>query len=130
MTIKTKNTIGWILTVLVGFAMVFSGFSKVTNMEMIAAHLKEMGVDHYTRLLGVVTLLFAALFLYPKTMKIGFLLLSCYWSGAVAVEFSHGAIGPGLVALLVVLWIAAYLREPAIFLKRDSDQQPVPLRKI
>src|SRR5690348_11212832 len=104
MVTKTKNRIGWVLTALVGFAMAFSGFSKVMNMEMIAAHLKEMGVGQYTQLLGVVTLLFAVLFFYPKTMKIGFLLLSCYWSGAVAVEFSHGTIGPGLVALLVILW--------------------------
>jgi hypothetical protein len=56
------------------------------------------------------------LFLFPKTIKVGFILLSCYFSGAIATEFSHN--GPAINAAipLVLVWIAALLRDPSIFL--------------
>jgi hypothetical protein len=60
-------------------------------------------------------IIFAALFIYPKTMKIGFILLSCYFAGALATELSHGSAFNAFLPL-VLLWIAALLRDPLIFL--------------
>jgi hypothetical protein len=63
---------------------------------------------------------FTALFIFPKTMKIGFILLSCYFAGALATELSHN--GPLLnpVMPLALVWIAAFLRNPSIFLPETS----------
>jgi hypothetical protein len=47
-------------------------------------------------------------------MRIGFLLLTAYFGGAIATEITHGGfIAP--IAILTIVWIAAYLRKPEIF---------------
>ncbi|GAB3641580.1 hypothetical protein [Spirosoma arcticum] len=46
---------------------------------------------------------------------LSFILLSCYFAGALATELSHHA---PLVALLplVLIWISAFLRDSRVFL--------------
>jgi len=48
-------------------------------------------------------------------MKIGFLLLSCYFAGALATELSHGT-PLNAITPLVLVWLAAFLRDPQSFL--------------
>jgi hypothetical protein len=59
---------------------------------------------------------FIILFAFPKTMRIGFILISCYLAGAMATELSHdGSIfNPGIP--LVLVWITAFLRDCSLFL--------------
>jgi len=64
----------------------------------------------------------AALFLYPRTIRIGFLLLTAYFGGAIAVEITHGTfIVPAII--LTLIWIAAYLRKPDIFKGIKSNKK-------
>src|SRR2546428_8796 len=49
----------------------------------------KVGVGRYLRLLGVMEIAFAAPFVVPATMKLGFILASCYFAGAIATELSH-----------------------------------------
>lgn len=70
----------------------------------------------YLPVLGLLELAFVALFLYPKTMKLGFLLLTCYFAGAVAADLSHGASPTPAAVLLTLVWVAAFLRDCTIFL--------------
>jgi hypothetical protein len=58
---------------------------------------------------------FAALFAFPKTMKIGFILLASYFAGALATELSHH-VALNAVTPLVLIWVAALLRDKSIFL--------------
>jgi hypothetical protein len=37
-------------------------------------------------------MIITALFVVPATMKLGFILASCYFAGAIATELSHEAI--------------------------------------
>ena len=76
--------------------------------------LEAAGVGPYRVELGLAEILFAALFAYPKTMKIGFILLSCYFAGALATELSHQLPLNALIPLVLV-WIAAWLRDRSIF---------------
>jgi hypothetical protein len=73
-------------------------------------------VGSYITLLGVLELVFVALFLYPKTMKLNFALLSCYLAGAMAAELSHGETVQNAAIPFVILWIAAFLRGRTVFL--------------
>ena len=61
-------------------------------------------------------IVFGVLFIIPATMKLGFILTSCYFAGAMAAELSHGGITISPVIPLVVLWIAAFIRDKSIFL--------------
>ncbi len=42
-------------------------------------------------IIGVMEIAFVALFVLPATMKLGLILASCYFAGAVATELSHNA---------------------------------------
>ena len=44
----------------------------------------------YIPILGAVEIVFAALLIPQRTMKVEFILLSCYFAGAMATELSHG----------------------------------------
>jgi hypothetical protein len=68
------------------------GVMKLTGNRKIAEEMSKLGVGRYLRLLGVMEIAFAALFVVPATMKLGFILASCYFAGAIATELSHEAI--------------------------------------
>ena len=57
----------------------------------------------------------ALLFLFPKTNKVGTLLLSSYMGGAIIIHMTGGI---GIVMPVVVLmfvWVGFYLRNPKFF---------------
>jgi len=58
---------------------------------------------------------FAALFVVPATMRLGFLLASCYFGGAIATELSHDALKANPFVPIVVLRVGAVVRDRSIF---------------
>src|SRR5882762_6601471 len=80
----------WIPALLIGL----SGVLKLSGNPKILETMTTLGVGRYVRLLGVMELAFAALFVVPATMKLGFVLASCYFGGAIATELSHDALRP------------------------------------
>ena len=128
----TKNTRkkrnAWITAIAVTM-LATSGTGKILGLGMVADRLNKVGVGKFMLVLGIIELLLAILFISPKTMKVSFILLSCYFSGAIATEVSHGGnfIVPFL--FLAVIWIASLLRERSILkLAEDArnrrDQNP------
>lgn len=112
---NVKKIITITVTALAALMVIFSGIMKLSGNGEMVATLTKVGVGDYIVWLGLMEITFAALFLYPKTMKIGFLLLTCYFAGALATELSHA--GP-LNALMpmTLIWVSAFLRDRAIFL--------------
>ncbi|GAB3567854.1 hypothetical protein GCM10027578_19460 [Spirosoma luteolum] len=104
------------VTALAALMVVGSGIMKLIGSDQVVPTLEKVGVGPYITGLGLMEIGFTALFLYPKTMKIGFVLLSCYFAGAMATELSHN--GPVLNAAipLVLVWVAALLRDPQVLL--------------
>src|SRR5690349_3406761 len=78
----------WIPALLIAFL----GVLKLTNNPRVVEEMSKVGVGRYLRLLGVMEIAFAVLFVVPATMKLGFILASCYFAGAIATELSHEAI--------------------------------------
>lgn len=114
MNAKTKQIITTIITVLAAGMVILSGVFKLTQSPQVMETLNKVGVGQYVFLLAGMEIGFTLLFLYPKTMKLGFLLLTCYFAGAIATELSHGA--PfNAVTPLVLIWISAFLRDRSIF---------------
>ena len=54
-------------------------------------------------------------FVVPATMKLGFILASCYFGGAIATELSHDALKVNPFIPIVLLWIGAFVRDRSIF---------------
>jgi len=92
-----------------------SGVLKLTGNPTILETMTTLGVGPYVRLLGVMELAFATLFVIPATFKLGFLLASCYFGGAIATELSHDALKVNPFVPIVLLWIGAFIRDRSIF---------------
>jgi hypothetical protein len=118
---KFKRIITIIITGLAVAVVVLSGVMKLSGNADGAKMLEAVGVGQYRVGLGLAEIIFAALFVYPKTMKIGFILLSCYFAGALATELSHH-VPLNALTPLVLIWMAALLRDKSIFL--PSGQEP------
>jgi hypothetical protein len=92
-----------------------SGALKLSGHPKIVEEMSKLGVGRYLRLLGVMEIAFATMFVVPTTMKLGFILASCYFGGAIATELSHGALKINPFVPIVLLWIGAFIRDRSIF---------------
>jgi len=122
---KARKIITIVITVLAVAMVVLSSVMKLAGSQELTDTLGKVGVAKYIIPLGLMEILFAALFVYPKTLKIGFLLLCCYFAGALATELSHGTALNALTPMILI-WIAAFLRDRSIFLNgtNKKNQQP------
>jgi uncharacterized membrane protein YphA (DoxX/SURF4 family) len=111
---KIRKIVTVTLTILAVLMVVFSGVMKFIGGEEITLTMEKLGVQPYILILASMEIIFALLFLFRPTMKIGFILLTCYFSGALATELSHGTPFNALLPLALV-WISAYLRDKTIF---------------
>ena len=101
----------WIPALLIAL----SGVLKLSGNPAIVETMTQLGVGRYLRLLGVMEVAFAALFIVPATMKLGFILASCYFGGAIATELSHDALKVNPFVPIVLLWMGALIRDRSIF---------------
>ncbi len=118
---KTRKIAAIVFTVLAVGMAVLSGVFKLTGGEEVRTKLGQMGVADYAIVFGLMEIIFAALFAFPKTMKIGFILLSCYFAGAIATELSRNSSLNALMPIVLV-WIAAFLRDSSIFLPMERSK--------
>lgn len=118
---KTINIVKWIATGLVATVILMGAVMKVSMASPLAEIYSRIGLLEYMGALGIVEILLVVLFLYPRTMKIGFLLLTGFYGGAMAIEFSHGSVFIFPAIILALVWIAGGLREPSIFLGGLKD---------
>ncbi len=99
-----------------------SGVMKLIGNVGGTKSLVAFGVESYRVGLGLAEIVFAALFAFPKTMKLGFILLASYFAGALATELSHHAALNALIPLGLI-WLAALLRDKTIFLPDVARSQ-------
>jgi uncharacterized membrane protein YphA (DoxX/SURF4 family) len=72
MNSKTRNIIEWVLTGIVAFIFIGSGFSKITADTEGLIGATAIGVDATSfRFLGVIELIASVLFIYKRTAVIG-----------------------------------------------------------
>lgn len=115
MNAKAKNITGWILSGAVSLALAASATDKI----ILSQHAVQMGTSfglspETYRLLGVIEILSAIVFVIPRTAMLGLLLLSSYLGGAITTHLLHkqGILFPAALESLV--WIGACLRLPEL----------------
>ena len=77
-----------------------SGVAKLVGNAQVVQTMTALGVGRYVRVLGVMELAFARSFVIPATFRLGFLLASCYFGGAIATELWHDALKPNPLSQL------------------------------
>lgn len=112
---KAKKIATQVFKWLVGLMVIASGIFKLTGSEQVMAVLNNIGMTEYRILLAMMEIIFAILFLYTKTMKLGFALLTAYFAGAIATELSHDGPFINAMMILIFVWIATYVRDKTTF---------------
>ncbi|MCC3160316.1 DoxX family protein [Hymenobacter sp. 15J16-1T3B] len=116
MILNKKSLVTGLVTAVPALLVAASGVMKLLGGAGIQAALARAGVAELRVPLGLLELLFTALFLYSRSMKLGLLLLTSYFAGAIATDLSHGQ-SPGPAALILTLvWMAAFVRDRSAFL--------------
>lgn len=109
-----------VFTALAVGIFLFSGIGKLLALPQVVALLTTMGVADHLVELGLMEISFAVFYLLPATRKLGFLLMSAYFSGALAVELSHHS-APVALGPLVIVWLSAFLRDRSMFLVTRNE---------
>src|SRR5436305_13647539 len=104
MSKKTIRIISFILTAIPSAMILMSGIMKLAGAEQMVQSLSKIGLGPYVKLLGAIELTSLALFLIPKTSRIGFLLICSYLGGAMSIELAGGQ-PPMAAVFLAVIWI-------------------------
>ena len=116
---KTKKGIWITLMIIPSLIITLTAVLKLLRVDQVVNEMTQIGFGDYITFLALGELLFTGLFLLPKTYKLGFLLLTCYLSGAIAIEISKGQF-PGMAVLLTLIWISVLLRDKFMFLTSDN----------
>lgn len=108
---------GWIVHLLVGGMMVFAGAGKAFGFAPpeIVTKMNEIGFGDKLVLIGAGELIAAVLMLVPRTLSLGVLLTSGFWGGVICIHMAKGESYAMGSAMLVLTWVGAYLRCPAMF---------------
>lgn len=111
---KIISIVGWILSGLLGAALVLSAWFKFFPPEEMAKQMKDSPLLGWILIIGIGELVSAILFLVPRTAVPGTLLLSSYFGGAIVAHMMQreSILVPAI--FLVVIWTAALLRLPEL----------------
>jgi len=93
-----------------------SGTLKISGIHPMLDHFITMGLSvTVVKVFGVAEVIFSLMFVYHRTSKLGLLLLTGYFGGAIAAEIPfHQVMAP--IMPLALVWIAAFVRERSNFL--------------
>ena len=105
---------GLVLHVLIGGLLIVTGCQKILGLASPEA-LAKYGLGEQVRLIGAGAVLAGLVLLIPFTSSLGVLLTSSFWGGAICVHLAHGEPYVFQAVALVLTWVGAYLRNPAIF---------------
>ena len=118
---KTKIIVTRTLTGLIVLIIVMSAAGKLAFAPQLVNIFSKIGLLSYIKILGITELLFLSTFLWEKTRKLGLLLLTGYFGGAMAVEMSHGTFFIAPATILTLIWITAYLLDERMFVSERKE---------
>jgi len=111
-----RQRLGWGLAFFILLLLGASAFDKMSGSQHSLEMTTSFGIAPTTyRLLGVVELVSAALFLVPRTAMLGLLLLASYLGGAIATHLQHGQSVAFPAAIEALVWGTAFVRNPRLF---------------
>ncbi len=103
------------LSGLLALALGGSAIMKLVGPAQVQDQFNKWGLGGWMRAIGVLELICTVLFLIPRTLAIGTLLLSAYLGGAMLTHLTHGEPPFAPAIVLAFVWILAYLKNPELF---------------
>ncbi len=115
MSPKTTQILRWVFGALVTALFLFSAIGKITASEEMLKMATKFGLDaSIFKTLGIIEVICALLFLYPRTGVLGTLLLAAWMGGAIATHLEHGESVIPVCVIQAILWIVAVFRFPEL----------------
>jgi uncharacterized membrane protein YphA (DoxX/SURF4 family) len=111
---KPRRIAGWVLSVLLAALFLFSASGKLTKSEPMVKGFESFGMGDKILLIGIGEVVSTILFLIPWTSSLGTLLLGSYMGGAIATHMQHGQNYALPSVILVLVWLAGWLRNPGL----------------
>ena len=111
---KWRRIAAWALIGTLSALFAASAAAKLAGLEPLVENFALWGLEGKHRLIGAGELAAAILFLVPLTSSLGVLVLSSHMGGAIMVHMSHGESYILQSAILVLVWVGAYLRNPEL----------------
>lgn len=115
---KTCRIIGWVLAAILSLFFLSGAINSIRLADFVVEGSATVGLSsERIPAIGVALLISTLLYLIPPTAILGAILLTGYLGGAVAIHVRAG--DPAIncfvpVIFGVVVWIALYLRIPAL----------------
>ncbi len=112
---KWMTITGWVLTVLVTLALLMSGGMKVARAEVVTDGFAKQGFPEGVEVpIGIVEILCALIFVFPRTAPLGAILVVGYLGGATVthVRLQEPVLVPVLMG--VIAWLGLFFREPRV----------------
>jgi len=123
---KTNKIFKWAPSILVTLIIGAGSFMKLTAQPQLVEVFSKTGLLAYMNLLGIAELVFVTLFLWSRTLRIGFFLLTAYFGGAMAIELSQHIFFIMPAVILALVWLAAWLRDRSLFSAANQQQTIIP----
>ena len=109
-------------SILAALVIVSGSVMKLTAQPQLVEVFSKSGILPYLKVFGITELLFVAFFLWPRSFRIGFFLLTAYFGGAMAVELSQHIFFIMPAVILALVWLAAWLRDRSLFSGAPKQQ--------
>ena len=110
----TIRNLGWVITAGFTAMLMMSAGGKLMEAPEAVAMLNGNSLGNWTFIIGLGEIAALILFLIPRTMTLGALMLSAYFGGAIVFHMSHPiAENQSFMAAtiyLILIWVAGWLR--------------------
>ncbi|TAF63454.1 MAG: hypothetical protein EAZ55_13735 [Cytophagales bacterium] len=110
---RTRIIIGWVLTIAVSlllFATASAKFTGAAEPEFVKYRL-----EGYLIGIGILEVICTILFIIPMTSRIGVVLLSSYFGGAIVAHLTSNTIFILPLFVLFIIWTTAFVKDPDFF---------------
>lgn len=112
---KINRTWVTTITAVTYLLLALSTLTKLLFIPYIAIKFEVLGIAGYGRLFGLVELVAFVLYLHPRTVGLGLVLLCSYFGGAIATDLHAPQYLYQPVTVLSLVFITTYLRKPSIY---------------
>ena len=110
--LSLRQKIGWVITLPFTLFIIFmSAINKLTLDEATAEQFASHGLDGWLFTIGIGEITSLILFLIPRTMRLGLVLFSAYFGGAIMFHMSRSEDFTIPAIFLVLVWVIASLRQ-------------------
>jgi hypothetical protein len=110
----TKKNLGWLLTGLLGLAMFAGAGAKLSGAAEMMTQFAASNLEDWVTIIAVGEIASIILFIIPKTMRLGLVLLSAYFGGAIMSHMASNDVAfndfTAPAVFLVFIWVVAWVR--------------------